>query len=75
MCQRLKSKSPHGHFGGAFKKDLTVYQGGARDADGNLVILKNDRILTWNGRELKNRDELCRAIYATSPGEMVEVGD
>ncbi|MHC4840085.1 MAG: PDZ domain-containing protein [Planctomycetota bacterium] len=67
-------KSPHGHFGGAFRKNLTVYQGGARDAEGNIVIQKNDRILSWNGNELNSRDELCRAIYATTPNELVEVG-
>lgn len=72
--EKPKDKRSHGVFRGALKKDLTIYQGGARDKDGNLVIVKNDKLLTWNGIELKTRDDFCRELYKTSAGDLIEVG-
>ncbi|MCG3183095.1 MAG: hypothetical protein ICCCNLDF_01179 [Planctomycetes bacterium] len=62
-----------GSMGVAMRDDLTVYQGGAKDADGNIAIKEHDRLLKWNGTELKNLDDFCRNLYATKPGEIVEV--
>src|SRR5690606_26830602 len=66
-------KFTFGLMGVAMRDDLTVYQGGARDADGNIVIKENDRLLQWAGSELKNLDDYCKALYATKPGDVVEV--
>ncbi len=62
-----------GIIGIAIKEDLTVTQGGARDAAGKQVIEPGDRLLKWNGEELKDRDTFCRKLYATKPGETVEI--
>lgn len=66
-------KFTFGLMGVAMRADLTVYQGGARDADGNIVIKEHDRLQKWNGKDLKSLDDFCRALYATKPGELVEV--
>ncbi|MBK8208061.1 MAG: hypothetical protein IPK87_14895 [Planctomycetes bacterium] len=66
-------KFTFGLMGVAMRADLTVYQGGARDADGNIVIKEKDKLQKWNGKELKTLDDFCRALYATKPGELVEV--
>ncbi|MCA8914852.1 MAG: hypothetical protein KDB90_05530 [Planctomycetes bacterium] len=62
-----------GSMGVALRNDLTVYQGGARDADGNIVITEKDRLLKWDGKELKTLDDFCRSLYATKPGDICEV--
>ncbi len=62
-----------GIIGIAIKEDLTVTQGAARDADGRQVIEPGDRLLVWNGDELKGRDTFYRKLYATKPGETVEI--
>ncbi len=66
-------KFTFGLMGVAMRADLTVYQGGARDADGNIVIMEKDKLLKWNGKELKSLDDFCRALYTTKPGELVDV--
>lgn len=66
-------KFTFGLMGVALRDDLTVYQGGARDADGNIVIKEKDQLLKWNGAEIKTLDDFCRSLYATKPGESVEV--
>lgn len=63
----------HGLIGVALRDDLTVYRGGARDAEGNVVIKEKDRLLKWDGVELKTLDDFCRNLYATKPGDIVEV--
>ncbi|MBZ0134849.1 MAG: hypothetical protein K8I27_00585 [Planctomycetes bacterium] len=70
---RPPRKFTFGLFGVAMREDLTVYQGGARDADGNIVIKEKDQLLKWNGTELKTLDDFCRSLYATKPGDIVEV--
>lgn len=70
---RPPRKFSFGLFGVAMREDLTVYQGGARDADGNVVIKEKDRLLKWQGNELKTLDDFCRNLYATKPGDIVEV--
>lgn len=62
-----------GMFGGAFDEKLRLSQGGARDEDGNVVISVGDRLLKWDGIELKNRDDFCRKLYASKPGDVVEI--
>lgn len=70
---RPPRKFSFGLFGVALREDLTVYQGGARDADGNVVIKEKDQLLKWQGNELKTLDDFCRNLYATKPGDIVEV--
>ena len=70
---RPPRKFSFGLIGVALREDLTVYQGGARDADGNIVIQRKDRLLKWNGKELKTLDDFCRNLYETKPGDIVEV--
>lgn len=70
---RPPRKFSFGLFGVAMREDLTVYQGGARDADGNVVIKEKDQLLKWQGNELKTLDDFCRNLYATKPGDIVEV--
>jgi hypothetical protein len=62
-----------GIIGIAMKDDLTVTQGGARAPDGKLVLEPGDKLLKWNGEVLKDRDTFCRNLYATKPGEVVEI--
>ncbi|MCB9893633.1 MAG: hypothetical protein H6839_04215 [Planctomycetes bacterium] len=62
-----------GSMGVALREDLTVYQGGALDADGKQVIKEKDRLLKWDGTELKTLDDFCRCLYATKPGDICEV--
>jgi len=66
-------KWTYGSFGVAMRPDLTIYQGGARNAAGEIVVTTDDRLLTWNGKELKSLDDFCRSLYATKPGEEVEI--
>lgn len=66
-------KFTFGLMGVAMRADLTVYQGGARDEQGNIVIKEKDQLRTWNGKELKTLDDFCRALYATEPGDVVDV--
>ncbi|MBX3460692.1 MAG: hypothetical protein KF696_12140 [Planctomycetes bacterium] len=66
-------KFTFGSMGVAMRADLTVYQGGARDEQGNIVIKENDQLRKWHGKELKTLDDFCRALYATKPGELVDV--
>lgn len=66
-------KFTFGLFGGAMREDLTLYQGGARNEAGEIVIKENDRLLKWAGKELASLDDFCRALYATKPGDVVEV--
>ncbi|MCZ7604552.1 MAG: hypothetical protein M5U25_00475 [Planctomycetota bacterium] len=77
VAQDAEYKPPRkwtfGSIGIAMRDDLTVYQGGAKDADGNIVIQEKDQLLKWNGKELKTLDDFCRNLYATKPGEIVEV--
>lgn len=77
IAQDAEYKPPRkwtfGSMGVAMRDDLTIYQGGARDADGNIVIKEKDRLLKWNGAELKTLDDFCRGLYATKPDEIVEV--
>ncbi|MCB9934410.1 MAG: hypothetical protein H6840_01865 [Planctomycetes bacterium] len=77
VAQDAEYKPPRkwtfGSMGIAMRDDLTVYQGGARDADGNIVIQEKDQLLKWNGKELKTLDDFCRNLYATKPGEIVDV--
>lgn len=70
---RPPRKFSFGLIGVALREDLTVYQGGARDADGNIVIQQKDRLMKWNGEELKTLDDFCRNLYETKPGDIVEV--
>lgn len=62
-----------GMIGVAMRPDLTIYQGGGKNAAGELVVTEGDRLLTWGGKDLKNLDDFCRALYRTKPGEEVEV--
>ena len=66
-------KWTYGLFGGAFKADLTVYQGGARDAAGEIVVTVKDRLTHWNGRAISNRDQFTLELFGTKPGEIVEI--
>lgn len=66
-------KFTFGLFGAAMREDLTLYQGGARNEAGEIVIKENDRLLKWAGKELASLDDFCRALYATKPGDVVEV--
>lgn len=63
----------YGTFGVAMRPDLTIYQGGARDAAGNVVLKENDRLLKWNDTALASLDDFCRALYASEPGQEVRV--
>lgn len=71
--EALPRKWTYGSFGVAMRPDLTIYQGGARNAAGEIVLTTDDRLLTWNGLELKTLDDFCRNLYATKPGQEVEV--
>jgi hypothetical protein len=62
-----------GLIGVALRADLTVYQGGARDAEGAQVIREGDRLLTFNGAALADLDAFCRALYATTPGRTATI--
>ncbi len=66
-------KWTYGSFGVAMRADLTIYQGGARNAAGEVVVTVDDRLLAWDGKELKTLDDFCRALYATKPGQEVEI--
>ena len=69
----LLVKWTYGLFGGAFKADLTLYQGGARDAAGEIVVTVKDRLTHWNGRAISNRDQFTLELFGTKPGEIVEI--
>lgn len=71
--QPVPRKWTFGSFGVAIRADLTIYQGGARNAAGEIVVTVDDRLLTWNGKELKTLDDFCRYLYATKPGEEVDI--
>ncbi|MCA8910643.1 MAG: hypothetical protein KDB82_02975, partial [Planctomycetes bacterium] len=76
-AQEAEYKPPRkwtfGLFGGAFDAKLKLSQGGARDAEGNIAITVGDRLLKWDGDELKDRDDFCRKLYASKPGDVVEI--
>jgi hypothetical protein len=63
----------HGLIGMALRDNLTVSQGGARGPDGEIVIREGDRLLRWDGHALADRDDFCRRLYASKPGETVRV--
>jgi hypothetical protein len=77
IAQDAEYKPPRkwtfGSMGVALRADLEVFQGGARDEAGEIVIKEKDRLLKWNGTELKTLDDFCRSLYATKPGDIVEV--
>ncbi|MCC6466632.1 MAG: hypothetical protein IT463_14925 [Planctomycetes bacterium] len=62
-----------GTFGVAMRPDLVINQGGARDAAGNIVLKEGDRLLKWNDTALAGLDDFCRCLYASRPGEEVQV--
>lgn len=57
----------------AVHEDLTVYQGGARGPDGEIVIRDGDRLLRWDSHALADRDDFCRRLFASKPGASVRV--
>jgi hypothetical protein len=77
IAQDAEYKPPRkwtfGSMGIAMRADLEVFQGGARDEAGEIVIKEKDRLLKWNGNELKTLDDFCRQLYASKPNDIVEV--
>jgi hypothetical protein len=77
IAQDAEYKPPRrwtfGSMGVALRADLEVFQGGARDEAGEIVIKEKDRLLKWNGTDLKTLDDFCRQLYASKPNDIVEV--
>jgi hypothetical protein len=62
-----------GLLGIAVRDDLTVRQGGMVNADGEQVVMVGDRLHKFHGVAVDSLEALCRAMYATRPGQEVEV--
>lgn len=60
-----------GQLGVALKDDLTIEQGGPKDAQGKFVATVGDKLLEWNGQKLATLDDYCRCLYASKPGDEV----
>lgn len=66
-------KWSYGMFGLALRPNMTLAQGTAKDSKGNVTVTSGDKLLKWNGKDLKTTDDFCRALYASKPGEVVTV--
>jgi hypothetical protein len=57
----------------AINGNMVVTAGGLQDAEGKAVVEPGDKLLAWNGAALPDRDTFCRKLYASKPGESVEI--
>jgi hypothetical protein len=66
IAQDAEYKPPRkwtfGSMGIAMRADLEVFQGGARNEAGEIVIKEKDRLVKWGGKELKTLDDFCRQL-------------
>jgi hypothetical protein len=69
----LPQSHDFGYVAIAVREDLTVRQGGMLGPDGSWVVVEGDRIRSFHGVKVGSLRELCRAVYATRPGQEVQV--